>query len=161
MSLIVDSSRARERACALWLLAVTLLLSACGDKFTADDAELGLAAGDAGTELAFAGAAGVAAPLPPSGGDGGRTTTTTSAGAAGAPSAGAGGGGSCLAGWKGSSCDKCAGISDQNDRAGCESVVTCCDAMHLDCKSACTTCGCGFSFDQPAAEVFTCMCGDK
>lgn len=91
-------------------------------------------------------------------GGGGGQIGGAGASAGAAASTGGAGAASCLSGWKNSTCDKCSTLSDQNDQMGCANVLTCCEQQHLDCKSACTTCGCGFQYDNTAAEVYACKC---
>jgi len=88
----------------------------------------------------------------------GGATTAGGGSSGGGHAAGTSGAGSCLTGWKNSTCDKCATLSDQSDQASCANVVTCCEQQHVDCKSACTSCGCGFQYDSVAADVYACKC---
>jgi hypothetical protein len=120
--------------------------------------------------MTSSGGAGVAGSIDPATSGAGGIVVSGGATSIGGANAGAGsssggghaadasGAGSCLSGWKNSTCDKCATLSDQSDQASCANVVTCCEQQHLDCKSACTSCGCGFQYDNVAAEVYACKC---
>lgn len=172
MVFIVDRVPRRERAlCAAALLLV--LLPACGDdRFTAEPSPLALAGVSGQSETPQSGASASASAHAGSGGrgEGGSVAafagSATTAGAGSAESGGSPGGGSagtayCLDDWRGSSCDKCAAITDTYDHAMCESVVDCCATMHLDCTTACNLCGCGEQYNNVASEVYMCRCGAK